>query len=688
MAAAHDAKNTMTANQDSAPPWRPHEAQVLAALLRTTRLTVLYSESMAVASTLLREGVLPLLRTHTGEVVLDDRRVEQRRIDFPDRRVPGARPRLTLAREVPVYLDDWEAPPLRSLRTLAQLAVPEVAQALSAEKELSGWLRTLREHSVRLLIVLDRFEGFVNAPPDRVDLQRFTYEFIQALNEPNLPVSVLIAVQQDAAPGLKRLRRRIPFFGEHAMRLWSREDGSFALTPLSENESELQDAAGTAARPALKAEDVYSSIEQLLQKTHAPDNVAPWSQPTPNGAPPASQLPLLLPDAATPIAAAPPEPWLEASPEAATLGNTAASTPRARPSRSAPLPSFAARKQASRLRLVAIALGVVLPLGVAGWLWSTAPNRPSAAAQRSVVSGTGAGAGTTLHFEFLTDAEASTDARIGADLAVELAPAIEFTPGALSAGLKSAQGGAPRVAIARDDELQQLREAGADALPLRTVMPLYLEEVHFIVRADSPLTFVHQIKGRHINIGPPRGGRALTASRLYEAMFGARLPSWPGADLPQEAALQQMLAGRGVDVIVVVDAQPSVWLASLKPEVARALKLLKLDRRHPASQNALRLSQSATVRSESYRNGLVAQQTPTLAVRAFLVTAAVNDEAVPDALRSLAHSLCRKLPTLQDEGHPKWQELRPGLQGDAPWPYSTAAAQGFRSCLVENKTRS
>ena len=40
--------------------------------------------------------------------------------------------------------------------------------------------------------------------------------------------------------------------------------------------------------------------------------------------------------------------------------------------------------------------------------------------------------------------------------------------------------------------------------PLRVIMPLYNEEIYFIVRADSPLNYVHEIKDAKINVGPLR----------------------------------------------------------------------------------------------------------------------------------------------------------------------------------------
>src|SRR5207248_1382382 len=125
---------------------------------------------------------------------------------------------------------------------------------------------------------------------DREDLRRFTHEFVQAANRTDPPANFLIAVQENAAPGLKRLRRRIAGFTEHGIRLSLHEDGTFALTPLNESDTALQAAlgsAGGAPRPQpLKPEDVYSTIEQLLEKTHAQENLAPWPESAPGTAPP------------------------------------------------------------------------------------------------------------------------------------------------------------------------------------------------------------------------------------------------------------------------------------------------------------------------------------------------------------------------------------------------------------------
>src|SRR6185295_17181186 len=45
------------------------------------------------------------------------------------------------------------------------------------------------------------------------------------------------------------------------------------------------------------------------------------------------------------------------------------------------------------------------------------------------------------------------------------------------------------------------RDAGAMIGALRVILPLYNTEVHFIARADSPMTYLHDIRNAKINGG-------------------------------------------------------------------------------------------------------------------------------------------------------------------------------------------
>ena len=56
---------------------------------------------------------------------------------------------------------------------------------------------------------------------------------------------------------------------------------------------------------------------------------------------------------------------------------------------------------------------------------------------------------------------------------------------------------------------------------LRVFMPLYREEIHFLVRKDSPLEYIHQIRGARIWMDAEKSGTYLTALNIYSKMFNA-----------------------------------------------------------------------------------------------------------------------------------------------------------------------
>ena len=78
------------------------------------------------------------------------------------------------------------------------------------------------------------------------------------------------------------------------------------------------------------------------------------------------------------------------------------------------------------------------------------------------------------------------------------------------------------------------------------------------------------------------------------------------------------------------------------------------------------------------------EDTPTLAVMSFLVTSDYTDEASIDRIRMFARSLCRNLPILRRDGHPKWREVQPDLQLEMGLRYSVPAFAAFYSCRAEN----
>lgn len=306
----------------------------------------------------------------------------------------------------------------------------------------------------------------------------------------------------------------------------------------------------------------------------------------------------------------------------------------------------------------------------------------------------GAAAFAAAEFKIVTASERGTYIQIGRDIAKFVAPgadiALEVLPSAGSAENVRRLRYEPGVkfAMVQSDVYQafldQANEGDAEAArvlrPLRVIMPLYNEEIYFIVRANAPFDYVHQIRDAKINVGPLGSGTALSATTLYRQMFGTTIPENNASFLSNEDALVRLLTEKTLDVVVVVAGQPAKLLVEMKPEVRQYIKLLKLDRDHEASRAALRTYFPATVRAENYPN-LLTDDIPGIAVKAFLVTYNYNRPETIRYLAKFATSMCENFPRLQAEGHPKWNEVELALPAlGKGWSYFAPMEQELRNC--------
>ena len=306
------------------------------------------------------------------------------------------------------------------------------------------------------------------------------------------------------------------------------------------------------------------------------------------------------------------------------------------------------------------------------------------------------GAAAAQAFKVVTASERGTYIQIGRDIAKFIAPAadieLEVLPSAGSAENVQRLREEPGVkfAFVQSDVYQAFLDqaaagnANAQSMiaPIRVILPLYNEEIYFIVRSDSPLEQVHEIKDARINAGPLRSGTALSATTVYRQMFGSAISDANASFLSNEDALVKLTTDKSVDVVVIVAGQPAKLLADMKPEARQLIKLLKFDAAHPAGVAALKTYFAATVRAASYPN-LLAEDVPSLAVKAFLVT---YDFRLPPTVASLtrfARSLCQNFATLQAQGHPKWREVDLALPDlKRGWSYFAPMARELRSCAA------
>ncbi len=304
-------------------------------------------------------------------------------------------------------------------------------------------------------------------------------------------------------------------------------------------------------------------------------------------------------------------------------------------------------------------------------------------------------------YKIVTASERGTYIQIGRDLARFVAPTagieLEALPSAGSSEnvlrLRSEPG--VKFALVQSDVYQafinQGRAGNAEAAriiqPLRVIMPLYNEEIYFIARADSPLTYVHETKDARFSIGPLRSGTAMSATTLYRQMFNQPMPDASISFQSNEDGLAKLVTDKTVDVVVIVAGQPAKVLTDMKPEARSLIKLLKFDPKHPASQAALKTYFPSVVRKDSYPS-VLSEDLPGLAVKAFLVTYDYNLKGTQSNLARFARSLCQNFETLQAQGHPKWKEVELSLPDlGAGWAYYPPMAQELRRCIAAAKPK-
>ena len=243
--------------------------------------------------------------------------------------------------------------------------------------------------------------------------------------------------------------------------------------------------------------------------------------------------------------------------------------------------------------------------------------------------------------------------------------------------------------------------ARATIWPLRVILPLYNTEIHYIVRADSPMNYLHDIEKAKINGGIVGSGAALITQNLYRMMFNRPMPEANASYLPNQEALVKLIGDKTVDVVVVAAGQPAPLIANMKPEAQKYIKLLKFDPAHPSSKAPLAVYTHSTIKAGSYPN-LLKESFTTISVGAFLTTYNFDDNYTASYLVRFARSLCQNFAMLQAKGHPKWREVSLNLPKlGAGWAYyqptmneintcvsnasSNAAAKPARQCSAEER---
>lgn len=312
---------------------RVHEARLLALMLRTSRLTFVFAAEGTDKSALLCSGVVPLMqrRRSEGAAPAGDQATEgdpPKRADRRKRAMASPLPRT----EIAIYFNQWGDAPVDALKSLVLSSLPKgVSHNASSTSRLAEMVAQLHaELGLALVLVLDDFQEFLGRALDDEGVSRFTEEWVEAVLQPDLAVSFLIAMSESSRPRLDRFKGRIPGLDHNSLRLLPEHPGveEPALMPAQVPVERLpiqappvakveqpagksavaaamrlrtKPASGRApARSPMRVEDVYSFIESTLEKTALHSSHPPWHEADPAQSPRVPK-PWLTPHDAEPL---------------------------------------------------------------------------------------------------------------------------------------------------------------------------------------------------------------------------------------------------------------------------------------------------------------------------------------------------------------------------------------------------
>jgi WD40 repeat protein len=192
---------------------RSGEQRIIAANLRSSRLTLLYGASGVGKTSVLMAGVVADLR----------RQVDGHRQTAA---VPVSPSGVELRDSTPLAVavfSAWRDLPLPGVAAAIHAAVEEATGESLAPwdgqepfvEAIRRWTRDVHQ----VLLVLDQFEEYFLYHPEGAARGAFDQVFAQVVNDPDLRVHVLVALREDAWAQLDRFKGRIPLLFDNYLRV-------------------------------------------------------------------------------------------------------------------------------------------------------------------------------------------------------------------------------------------------------------------------------------------------------------------------------------------------------------------------------------------------------------------------------------------------------------------------------------
>lgn len=270
----------------------------------------------------------------------------------------------------------------------------------------------------------------------------------------------------------------------------------------------------------------------------------------------------------------------------------------------------------------------------------------------------------------------------------------------VSLGLVQADAYDAYVRLMTSDPDPETRKWASDIVSsLRVIMPMFDQEIYFVVRKDDPMRFVHEIENKRIYMDVEGSGSNLSAKSIYVKMFGHA----PKRVMPfieknvtgdgditkyRKSALWRLNhpnegpAERQVDVVIISGGQPMPIIEKLGDDY----KLLTIDVTNDKTQKLMSDYQVGSALKSNY--SFLPTDTPVLTNKTYLITVNFKDQSRNSAINKVVEGICKNFQTLLEKGHPKWKtipwsplkkELPPLASG---WVYSADAKNILENCTV------
>jgi uncharacterized protein len=210
------------------------------------------------------------------------------------------------------------------------------------------------------------------------------------------------------------------------------------------------------------------------------------------------------------------------------------------------------------------------------------------------------------------------------------------------------------------ERLRASHELGPFDDKIGYVTKLFNEEMHLLVRADSDISTIGDLKGRSVSLGEVGSGTQLVGHDVL-ARLGVAVRE---VNLAAPAAIARLKAGT-IDAALVIDGKPVPALAA----GATGLRVLPIPFAQPLRDDFL----PTTLTSEDYP-GLIepGREVQTLAVGTVLIAPNWGKDSDRTAkIKKFVDAFFPRLAQLQAR-HPKWREVN--LAATLPgWPRLAAA---------------